>query len=387
MYSEDLNDLISYCRNENHESQDTINAFSHWILPFTFSLWIVCFIVLSIPGFVTYCLTKSVLDSVSVLIGVVGVVLKQYTNIVGKELLVFTSFFALIACSFYESQITSLAIVQLPPPIIQSLEELINKGYKILTTQEQEDFFVDLKLDFKIRNMLDVLNQSWYKYAGEYDDLWYVTDLEVKLLANSNGSQSYAEIKVEKVMPFNVWYKTELIRKYTGVSEYACYSIPDKIGTTQTNWNTNVKNRHWLQMSLSYMNAAGLPQIWDNWSYWWIRLHYIMNERELQEQGRWLGDSLFHEKELGPALIKIHELRGFLVLAFFPATLSIVLLVLEICRRIVENKNENKVVIIVPTTTRKTGRYAIAFRNCYGSLLKFVVIPQNCRRFPNDCHK
>ncbi|CAL8130252.1 unnamed protein product [Orchesella dallaii] len=340
IYSDDLSEIISYCRKENHALQEANMGLLHWILPFTFPIWIVCLILLAIPGFVTYYHTKSVSDSVSVLIGVLGVALKQYTNVIDKKLLVFTSFFGLIVCSFYETQITSSAMAQLPLPIIQSLEELIRKGYKLLITRET--LIGDYELDFKFRNMLDVFNKSWYTYASLYDDYASRTDLEVILLANSNGSAAYAEIKDKKAMQYNLWFKTELLRNHTGDFEYACYSIPDQLKISQDYWRTNVKNRHWLQLSLSYMNAAGLPQIWDGWSVWVDRLYYMMEERYLREEGDWLGDSLFHKKELGPALIKIHELGGLLLLAICPVIISIVLLVLEICKHRAYNKNLNK---------------------------------------------
>ncbi|CAL8098714.1 unnamed protein product [Orchesella dallaii] len=389
MYSEDFNFIIYYCRDENLELQEANIGFLHWIVPFTFPLWTVCLILLVIPVFVTYCHTKSVLDSVSVLIGVFGEVLKQHTNVVDKKLLVFTSFSALIVCSFYESQITSLAIVQIPPPTIQTLQELINKGYKLLKMEESSSD--NYRLDFKFRNLENVFNESWFAYKkkidGDYDS---TKDLIVNLLARSTKNLSYAGIKDYKIIQFTLIKTTKLIRKQTGVAGYACYSVPDKIGKSQDYWQTSLKNKHWLEVSLSYMNAAGLPRIWDSWSVWVRRLKLMKNERKLREKGKWLGDSLFHKEELGPALIKIHELVGFLLLALCPVIISIVLLGLEICKHWVDNKSENKVVIFSPIATREDCGHTIASKNCFGSvrkfvcyLQKFITIPQNCRLFPN----
>ncbi|CAL8132558.1 unnamed protein product [Orchesella dallaii] len=135
IYDRDTYQKLYYCSETNLLSVDESKLF-YWIAPFTIPLWLYCFTLLATPVCATFCRSKSVSESVAVLIGVVGMVLKQYTYVVGKKLLVFTSFFALIVCSFYESQITSLAIVQLPPPVIQSLQELVSKRYKILLFEE-----------------------------------------------------------------------------------------------------------------------------------------------------------------------------------------------------------------------------------------------------------
>ncbi|CAL8098732.1 unnamed protein product [Orchesella dallaii] len=388
MYSEDVNFIIYYCRNENLELQEENIGFLHWIVPFTFPLWIVCLILLVIPVFITYCRTKSVSDSVSILIGVVGEVLKQHTNVVDKKLLVFTSFSALIVCSFYESQITSLAIVQIPPPTIQTLQELINKGYKLLKTEGAPSD--DYRLDFKFRNIENVFNESWFVYKKKYGDYDSAVDRIVNLLARSTKNLSYAGIKRNNIIQFTLFQTTNLIRKQTGVAGYACHSVPDKIGKGQDYWRTSVKNKHWLEVSLSYMNAAGLPRIWDSWSVWVRRLRFMKKERKLREEGKWLGDSLFHKKELGPALIKIQELEGFLLLALCPVIISIVLLGVEISKHWVDNKNKNNVVIISPIATREDCGRAIAFKLCFGFvrkfvcfLQKFITIPQSCRTFPN----
>ncbi|CAL8098723.1 unnamed protein product [Orchesella dallaii] len=388
MYSEDFNSLIYYCRDETLELQEASIGFLHWIVPFTFSLWILCLILIVIPVFVTYYHTKSVSDSVSILIGVVGEVLKQHTNVVDKKLLVFTSFSALIVCSFYESQITSLAMAQIRPPTIQTLQELINKGYKLLKTEgASSDAY---RLDFKFRNIENVFNESWFVYKKRYGDYDSAVYRIVNLLARSTKNLSYAGIKDNKLIQYTLLETTELIRQQTGVASYACHSVPDKIGKSQDFWKTSLKNKHWLEVSLSYMNAAGLPQIWDSWANWVDRHMWMMDEWYLREEGNWLGDSLFHKKELGPAFITIQELVGFLLLALCPVIISIVLLALEICKHWVDNKNKNNVVIISPIATREDCGSAIASKHCFGFvrkfvcfLQKFITIPQNCRQFPN----
>ncbi|CAL8130232.1 unnamed protein product [Orchesella dallaii] len=349
IYATDAFLIVYYCSKTNRWSVDESKLF-HWIVPFTVSLWLYCFTLLAVPVLATLFLRKSVSESMAVFFGILGVVLKQYTNVVGKQLLVFTSVFALIVCSFYESQITSLAIVQLPPSKIQSFHELITKGYKILLYEELP---VELfESEFKRRNMLDVFNQSFFRFASLYDDFDETIDLKTKLLATSDGNVSYALYEQNVHIHFNLWYSTELTRKETGSPDYDCHSLPDVLLPTQDFWRTNLKNRYWLQRSILSLDAAGLYQIWETWPDWVIKFQYINEERELQHQGKWLGESLFHKKIMGPALIRIEEIFGFLFLTSCLVIASFLLLFLEYyAKHRADNLTDNRVIIIRPTNT------------------------------------
>ncbi|CAL8130322.1 unnamed protein product [Orchesella dallaii] len=358
IYAKDSSLIVYYCRNEA-QLEVVENKMLHWLVPFQTTLWIVCLMLLAIPSLITFCLSKSASDSVAVVFGVVGVVLKQYTSVVYRKLLVFTSFSALIICSFYESQITSLATIHIPSPTIQSLPELFGRGYKILKHKE-----VDLGsfyFDFRARKLQNVLNTSFFTYASKFDDYRERIHQVVKLLATSNQNLSYAAFDVDETAQFQVWYKTELIRRETRDADYYCYSLPEKLKTSQDYWNINVKNKYWLEMSMRFLHSSGLHQIWDSWSDWALTFDYMLDERNLQEKGKWLGESLFHKKKLGPALIRIDELGGFLLLASCPILLSIVLFVLEIYTKYRDdNVAGNRLRIIIEFKTyRSTCLYPV----------------------------
>ncbi|CAL8143431.1 unnamed protein product [Orchesella dallaii] len=203
-----------------------------------------------------------------------------------------------------------------------------------------------------MRKMLDVFNESWFIYGSIYDDYYNNVDKEVRLLATSNKSVLFASITYDKSIYFHLLYKTDLIRYETGVADYSCHSVPDKISRSQDFWQTDVKNRYWLKISVLFMNAAGLDQIWNSWSKWVFTFEYMMEERQRIKEGKWIGESLFHKKELGPAYINVQEFGGFLILALCPIITSIMLLALEFCAKYrIDHQNGTKVKIIRPITT------------------------------------
>ncbi|CAL8098388.1 unnamed protein product [Orchesella dallaii] len=326
IYSHDASMVIFYCSKESRE--ENRSKIFHWIEPFTALLWLYCFMLLGIPFLITFISTNSASDSLGSIYGVVGVILRQYTGVVGRKLLIFTSFFGLIVGSFYESQITSLAIVQLPPETIQSLQQLLQRGYKILL--KHEEYHGTYKEDFKMREILDKFNDSWFRYASVYDGHDKKFALEVSLLAVSNGRQKYAAMEAASDTYFSLLKHTQSIREETACAECNCHPIPDEIARRHHHWIVNVKNVYWLVKSLHHVKEAGFQNVWNHWAKWVEELNYIMYERRLQEKGSWVGDSFFHEKNLGPALIKLEEIGGFLLLSLCPYITGIVILVVEI---------------------------------------------------------
>ncbi|CAL8130068.1 unnamed protein product [Orchesella dallaii] len=320
-YSHDTSKFIFYCSKESRSVNKS--KILHWFRPFTPLLWLYCFMLLAVPFVVTFISTKSVSDSVGTIYGVVVLVLGQYTGLIGKKLLIFASFFGLIVGSFYESQITSEAIVQLPPETIHSLQELLQKGYKILGVVE--DVLEQYKQEFIIRNLMDKFNESWYIYGSGYVE----SDRRITAEANLLATQKYAKITNAQLLWYNLIKYSEHVRKQTGIAEYDCFMIPDEIVKRQVYWRMTVKNRYWLGKSIHRVQEAGLTDVWDGWVKWLSKLNYIMYEQRLIRKGTWLGDSLFHKKDLGPGLITVQEVGGFFILALCPYITSILILVVE----------------------------------------------------------
>ncbi|CAL8130070.1 unnamed protein product [Orchesella dallaii] len=321
-YSHENSKAIFYC-NKDARAENGIK-FMHWFEPFTAFLWLYCFMLLGIPFLVTFISTSSGSGSLGIIYGVVGVILRQFTDVVGRKLLIFTSFFGLIVGGFYESQITSLAIVQLPPETIQSLQELLQKGYKILRVKEYpvEQF----ENEFKMRKLLDKFNESWFIYGSIDDDYDTRSELQVSLLA----TQKYAVITSTFYLWDNLVRYTKAVRNAAGVAEFNCHNIPDELVKRAVYWEMTLKNRYWVLKSIRHTYEAGLHELWNRCSKRAAKLQYITIERRLQRIGEFLGDSLFHKKNLGPALITVQEVGGFLLLALCPYITSIVMLVVEI---------------------------------------------------------
>ncbi|CAL8098261.1 unnamed protein product, partial [Orchesella dallaii] len=345
MYDQNFGTMVYYCSMSSPRVMSKSKCM-HWIQPFSVSVWIVCFLMLlGIPFLISMVQTKSIFYSILVVIGAVGVVLKQYTVIVGCRMLIFTSFLGLLVVSFYESQITSLAIVQMPPKTIQSMFELVNKGYKIIKNEES---YTGFELDFNFMK-LDDFAKLWYSIGNINHDNY--DNLNVKFLAEGK----YASFVTTEYIQYNIMEKTELVRKETGVGGYDCHIIPEEIGKGQKHWKLEVKNKYWLERSLRFMQTAGLQDIWDQWSYWHERFRFIIHERNLQSNGTWLGESLFHKKNLGPGLILVQELAAFMLLALCPLIVSILLLVGEIYGHYTHNINQgNKVITIIEWRTYRS---------------------------------
>ncbi|CAL8098285.1 unnamed protein product [Orchesella dallaii] len=321
---------VYYCAKDQSRAVNGIHI-SHWIDPFTTTVWILCLLtLLGIPFLGSILVSKSILESLLVVIGTIGVVLRQYTKIVNKKLLIFGVFLGFFLCSFYENQITSLAIVQLPPKTIGSLNELISKGYKILIYEE--DDIAKFLYDFKVRQMEAAFNKSWYVIGSKYEYFDKNNDTMVKLLVGTNGTAKYASLTNTMYLQYSLTDTTEQTREETGCADYNCHSIPDEIGKSQYYWVVNAKNKHWIEKSIDYMQSAGLQQQWNNWEEWFQTLQQISYERLLKKKGIWLGESLIQKPTLGPGLIRVQELGSFIILVLILLLSSILLLVVEIVK-------------------------------------------------------
>ncbi|CAL8130138.1 unnamed protein product [Orchesella dallaii] len=287
-YSHDSSKGLLYCGKESRA--EIKNTIMHWIEPFAVLLWLYCFMLLGIPFLFALLSTKSYSYSLGIIYGAVGVILRQYTDVVGRKLLISTSFFGLIVGGFYESQITSLAIVQLPIKTIQSLQELLRKEYKILV--EEEHILGQYKHDFKIRDVLDKFNESWFIYASADDDYASV----VRILLNLLATKKYATILPTSYIFNNALQFAERIRRDTGAAEFHCYGIPEELVKDRNYWTLTVKNKYWVKKSMHHMQEAGLYEIWNRWLEWFFQFDYIVYERRRQEKGTMLGDSLIHKK-------------------------------------------------------------------------------------------
>ncbi|CAL8098225.1 unnamed protein product [Orchesella dallaii] len=328
MYAQDASSTIYYCRREQVSTSND-NKVMHWIYPFTASVWIILLqLTLGIPSVVTIIFTKSVRKAISVVIGTVSGFIGHDTGAIGRTMFTFISLFGFIICSFYESQITSLAVVQRPLPTIQSLNELISKGYKIL--KNKESLTERFEIDFKIRSMERVFNKSWFVYGSHFDEFYGNLDVQVELLALSANKLKYASFVDTQFIYYNLKEKTERTRKETGFGDYNCHSIPDEIGRSQYFWLLYVKNQYWLEKTIYRLQSAGLQQRWSHWARLSIEVRFIRNERKLRKNGTWLGESLFGTHSLGPGLVGVEELGSFILLALCPLFASIVCLFLEL---------------------------------------------------------
>ncbi|CAL8112629.1 unnamed protein product [Orchesella dallaii] len=207
-YARDTSSTIYYCRREQVSTAND-NKVMYWIYPFTASVWIILLqLMVGIPSLVTIIFTKSIWKAITVVICRVSGVIGHDTGAIGRTMFTFISLFGFIICSFYESQITSLAVVQQPLPTIQSLNEFIAKGYKILKNKEFPTQVFEI--DFKIRNMEGVFNTSWFVFGSWYDDFYGNLDSEVKLLTLSTNNLKYASIVDTEYIYYNLKEKTKL---------------------------------------------------------------------------------------------------------------------------------------------------------------------------------
>ncbi|CAL8130134.1 unnamed protein product [Orchesella dallaii] len=335
---------LIYCKKESRA--ENRNAIMHWIEPFAVLLWLYCFMLLGISFLFTVVSTNSVHDSFGIIYGVLGVILRQYTNVVGRKLLILTSFFGLIVGSFYETQTTSLAIVQLPPQKIQSLQELLQKGYKILA-EEEADLRI-YKHDFKIKGVLDKFDESWFIYASSHDDY----NGKMQVLWNLLATQKYATtLRTSYVSDNAVRYEKNIPRE-TGVAEFHCYGIPNELLKYYFYWTVSVKNRYWVKKSMLYMQEAGLYEIWNRWLMWFYQLDCLVYEREREQKVTLLEDSFIDKKQLGPGLVTAQEVMGFFLLALCPYITGVVVLVVEMCTnriKIILSGNSVQIIIEVKT--------------------------------------
>ncbi|CAL8098166.1 unnamed protein product [Orchesella dallaii] len=327
MYAEDTSYVIYYCRREQVSTANG-NKVMHWIYPFTASVWIILLqLMVGIPSIVTIIFTKSIQKTITVVICTVSGVIGHDTGAIGRKMFTFISLFGFIICSFYESQITSLAVVQQPLPTIQTLHELIAKGYKLL--YDEEGSIQEFEIDFKIRNMEGVFNKSWFVYGSQYDEFDGHLEVEIKLLTLSEQKLKYASIADKKFVYYHLKRNTELTRKEIGLGDYNCHSIPDELGRSQYFWKLYVKNQYWLEKTIHRIQSAGLQRKWSHWAHLSDEVQFITNERQLRKNGNWLGESLFGTHSLGPGLVRIEELGSFMLLALCPLVTGIVCFILE----------------------------------------------------------
>ncbi|CAL8098252.1 unnamed protein product [Orchesella dallaii] len=362
MYEEDTSATIYYCIKYKINT-DNDSKVMHWIYPFTASVWIILLqLLLGIPSIVTIIFTKSIPKTISVVIGTVSGVIGHGNGTIGRTMFAFISLFGFIICSFYESQITSLAIAQQPPQIIQSLNELINKGYKILTDEESN--IQKFEIDFKIRNMEKAFNQSWFLFGKGIDNYNKHVELNVKLLAFSNSTLKYASFTRTNLIEYNLREKTERIRQHTGIGDYNCHSIPDTIGQNKSFWNLGVKNRYWIEKTAHKVQSAGLQERWNRWSDIKSEWEFIMNERRLRKSGKWLGESIFGTHSLGPGLVGVAELGSFMLLLLCPFLTGILCLILEVYSKCKHDVLEGKVVATIVRIEWKSYRSKFVYPIC-----------------------
>ncbi|CAL8098206.1 unnamed protein product [Orchesella dallaii] len=362
MYGEDTSFVIYYCSRELVDTAND-NKIMHWIYPFTASVWIILFqLLVGIPSLVTFIFTKSIRKAITVVICTVSGVIGHDTGAIGRTMSTLISLFGFIICSFYESQITSLAVVQRPPPTIQSLNELIAKGYKILKNKESHT--QRFEIDFKTRNMEGVFNKSWFVFGSKYDEFYENLGVQVKLLSQSTNNLKYASFVDRQFIYYNLKEKTELTRKETGLEDYNCHSIPEELARSKYFWKLYVKNHYWLEKTIHRIQSAGLQQQWSHWARLSVEFGLIANERKLRNNGKWMGESLFGKYSLGPGLVRVGELRSFMFLALCPLTGGIICLILEIYYNMKQEILKGKMSVTITRIEWKLYRSVCVYPRC-----------------------
>ncbi|CAL8092305.1 unnamed protein product [Orchesella dallaii] len=240
---------------------------SLWATPFTSSVWILVGILIigSALGYskwnLTHFLYSELFRSFAAFMG----------NSSSKQS---RTSLILILCGMlllglYENDILSLVSTKYPPRRIETLEELLDLGYKILNSVGYPE--KKYEMDFKLSNVVDRINTSFYYVSPVPLDISGSIGFS-KYLKKSNEKQRFAAIASDlSLHNHKSVYQQEIIDQ-GGSPNTKCHHVPQRISKSILFSDIYTVNMYWLKQSLSKMREAGLKDKWDEWSLWWVAI-------------------------------------------------------------------------------------------------------------------
>ncbi|CAL8092301.1 unnamed protein product [Orchesella dallaii] len=263
-------EVLVYCTgNGDDDAIGNLLTFqlSLWATPFTSSVWILVGILIigSALGYskwnLTHFLYSELFRSFAAFMG----------NSSSKQS---RTSLILILCGMlllglYENDILSLVSTKYPPRRIETLVELLDSGYKILTSGGYPE--KKYEMDFKLSNVVDRINTSFYYVPPVPLDLTGGVGF-AEYLKESNEKQRFAAIASDiSLHNHKSIYQKEIIDQ-GGSPNTKCDHVPQRICKSIMFSDIYTVNMYWLKQSLSKMREAGLKDKWDEWSLWWAAI-------------------------------------------------------------------------------------------------------------------
>lgn len=163
---------------------------------------------------------------------------------------------------YYENELTSLVTVPESVRGFYSLGEMLESNYRIALHGFIDKLALSAFLhgfekifgaDFKFRNISSPLNTSF-----EFVD----RQPNSRALYNKTANNSFAFPVLSSLASF----EEEILRQSTNMSELTCFKSPFHFYSTFQSYDITLVNTVWYKQSLGWLDSAGLPPRWREWS-------------------------------------------------------------------------------------------------------------------------
>jgi len=182
--------------------------------------------------------------------------------------------------SLYGNGLTSLITAPTKPASIQTVSELLEKGYKIIYLQKLFALPVETKYehDWKLLGLKDRINNSFYVLEN-------ATLAEEAAVEMAKGKlAALAETSVAEMT--RAYYKTKL-KKFSPY--FRCIVLEQTIAPQHFYWNLRTENQHWLWITILRMKESGIANKWDEWSAWYVFLKSKWMPDNFKKRSTYIG--------------------------------------------------------------------------------------------------